>query len=54
MVKKSVDYERKQMTKGVTLGSWKNPRLMYHEISTIGEKRRNRKRVYVWIHGYEV
>ena len=47
MVKKSVDYQKVCMTEGVTLGSWKNPRLMYHGISTIGEKKVNRKGICV-------
>ena len=44
MVKKSVDYHEEQMTEWVTLGSWKNPRLMYHDISTIGEEESKQKR----------
>jgi hypothetical protein len=37
MVKKLVNYFKEQMPEYVTLGSWKNPKLMYCNNSTIGE-----------------
>ena len=44
MVKKLVDYSKEQMTEQVTLGSWKNPKLIYCNISTIRDEKNNRKR----------
>ena len=52
MAKKSVEYLKEQMTEQVMLGSWKNPRLIYYNISTIKEKEKTEKGnifLCVWI-----
>jgi hypothetical protein len=52
MVKKWVDYQREQIIKGVTLSSWKNPSLMYHDNIISGEKKQMNSKTIV--HGYKL